>query len=166
MSNRKPRFNHVAMSVPSATLDDDGRKDIVEFFGDVFGWQELEQMTESGHRLVLMAHTFEQFVFLLANDKTPTVGARMDHFGFSVGTEEEFEETLSKAQAWVARDAAATEVIGPMDEFYGPLRMRSFYVRHGLPLMTEIQWWDWDSVSGAAASDERIAVPAFEGKVG
>jgi predicted enzyme related to lactoylglutathione lyase len=155
--SRKPRFNHVALSLPSASLTPEGTQDLKDFYGDVFGWTELEQMSEPGKRLVLMAHSFEQFVFLVANDKTPTTGARMDHFGLSVATEVEFEETLAKAQAWVAKDGEATQVIGPIDEFYGPLRLRQFYVSHSLPFMVELQWFDWDSVKDLAApSQEKV----------
>jgi hypothetical protein len=148
------------MSLPTALLDDAGRADLLEFYGDVFGWTEHADLTDPGKRLVMMCTTFEQFVFLLGNDRTPTTGARMDHFGLSVGTEEEFDETLARAQAWVRKDPTATEVIGPIDEFYGPLRMRSFYVRHTLPLMTEIQWWDWRSLEGVDLSAHvPVAVP-------
>ena len=34
-----PRFNHVAMSLPAEALDEDGRRDIVAFYREVFGWQ-------------------------------------------------------------------------------------------------------------------------------
>ena len=38
---RGPRFNHVAMSVPSSLLDDANRADIDRFWGDVFGFHEI-----------------------------------------------------------------------------------------------------------------------------
>ena len=37
-----PKFNHVAMSVPADLLDADGRKALLEFYGDVFGFTPAE----------------------------------------------------------------------------------------------------------------------------
>ena len=62
-------FNHVAMSVPAALLDAKGRASLLDFFGEVFGWTEMPTLTEDGHRLVLRAHSNEQFVFLIADSE-------------------------------------------------------------------------------------------------
>ena len=48
---RTPRFNHVAMSVPSELLGEDGRRDLVRFYDEVFGWKELPTETVDGKRL-------------------------------------------------------------------------------------------------------------------
>ena len=50
---RSPRFNHVAMSMPASALDEAGRKEIVDFYSTVFGWEELPTLTEDRRRLVL-----------------------------------------------------------------------------------------------------------------
>ena len=39
-----PRFNHVAFSVPPDLLNETGRKEIVSFYEEVFGWKELEML--------------------------------------------------------------------------------------------------------------------------
>ena len=52
-----PRLNHVALSLPADALDADGRKAICEFYGDVFGFEEYDMLTEDRKRLVLRAHT-------------------------------------------------------------------------------------------------------------
>ena len=62
-----PRFNHVAMSVPSDLLDETGpRATSCRFYGDVFGFEELPTMTEDRRRLVFGCYSIEQFVFLIA----------------------------------------------------------------------------------------------------
>ena len=71
---RPPRFNHVAMSVPADLLDEQGRADLVAFYSEVFGFQELPTMTENRRRLVFGAYTIEQFVFLIAGDDPPAAG--------------------------------------------------------------------------------------------
>jgi len=47
-----PRFNHVAVSLPPEALDVANRADICRFWSEVFGFDEIEVMTEddSGHR--------------------------------------------------------------------------------------------------------------------
>ena len=70
-----PRFNHVAMSLPADLLDEGNRADIVRFYDEVFGWKELPTMTEDRHRLVLSCYTYEQFVFLIAEETPMTCAA-------------------------------------------------------------------------------------------
>jgi hypothetical protein len=44
----RPRLNHVAISMAPAVLDERGREEILEFYGDVFGWTEGDNTGESG----------------------------------------------------------------------------------------------------------------------
>ena len=37
-----PRFNHVAMSLPADLLDETNRADLCRFWGEVFGFDEIE----------------------------------------------------------------------------------------------------------------------------
>ena len=138
---REPRFNHVAMSMPADALDETGRKEIVEFYREVFGWEELPTLTEDRHRLVLQAYTYEQFVFLIADDP-PMACPRLDHFGLSVETEQELDDMLGRAKAFHARDDRVDIVDREVTD-HGMLAITSFYVRYLLPMMVEIQWWDF-----------------------
>jgi hypothetical protein len=147
---RKPRFNHVAMSLPAAMLDKRHRDEIVRFYSSVFGWEELPTMTEDRRRLVLSAYTYEQFVFLVAGDE-PMSCARMDHFGMSVATEAELDDMLARCHAYAAHDDRVDIVDKSVDDF-GVLAITSFYVRYLLPLMVEVQWWDFKE--GAEATGD------------
>ncbi len=82
---KPPRFNHVAMSVPGDLLDADGRDALAAFYGDVFGFEEYQDLTQDRQRLVFRAHSHEQFVFLIADDE-PMTAPRLDHFGLSVSS--------------------------------------------------------------------------------
>ena len=141
MTKRRPRFNHVAMSMPADALDASGRDEIVRFYTDVFGWEELPTMTEDRRRLVMSAYTYEQFVFLIAEDE-PMQCPRLDHFGMSVETREEFDDLYAKAQAYRAKDDRV-DIIDPKTEDYEMLKLTGFYVRYLLPMMVEVQHWDW-----------------------
>ena len=79
-----PRFNHVAMSLDADLLDQANRADICRFWSDVFGFDELEVMTEDRKRLVLSCVHWDQFIYLVAEEK-PMHAPRMDHFGFPWG---------------------------------------------------------------------------------
>jgi len=140
---KPPRLNHVALSVPADRLDADGRAALTAFYGDVFGFEEYLQLTEDRRRLVLRAHTNEQFVFLVADDQ-PMTAPRLDHFGLSVSSLAEFEEVARRAAAWREREPDAVELIEPsVEEYAGALRLHSFYVRYRLPLMVETQHFEY-----------------------
>jgi hypothetical protein len=138
---RAPRFNHVAMSLPPDLLGDEGRRDIVHFFDEVFGWKELPTETVDRKKLVLSAYTYEQFVFLIA-DEPPMACPRLDHFGMSVETEQELDDMLLRAKAFQARDDRVDIVDKELTD-HGMLAITSFYVRYLLPMMVEVQWWDF-----------------------
>ena len=140
-TTRTPRFNHVAMSVPSELLGEDGRRDLVHFYDEVFGWKELPTETVDGKKLVLSAYTYEQFVFLIADDP-PMECPRLDHFGMSVETEQELDDMLARAKTFRTRDDRVDIVEREVTD-HGMLAITSFYVRYLLPMMVEIQWWDF-----------------------
>lgn len=140
---KPPRLNHVALSVAADELDADGRAALTAFYGDVFGLEEYEELTEDRHRLVFRAHSHEQFVFLIAED-APMTAPRMDHFGLSVSSLEDFEEVARRAAAWKAKEPEHVDLIEPSyEEFAGALRLHSFYVRYRLPLMVETQHFEY-----------------------
>jgi hypothetical protein len=140
-TTRTPRFNHVAMSVPADLLDADGRRQLCDFYGEVFGWVELPTETVDRKKLVFGVHDVEQFVFLIA-DEPPMSCPRLDHFGLSVGTEAELDDVLAKAQAFRERDERV-DIIDKRTDDHGMLAITSIYVRYLLPMMVEIQYWEF-----------------------
>ena len=141
--SKAPRFNHVAMSVAPDALDADGRAALAAFYGDVFGFEEYEDLTEDRRRLVFRAHSHEQFMFLIAEDE-PMAAPRLDHFGLSVASLADFEEVARRAAAWKAKEPDAVDLIEPtVEEYVGALRLHSFYVRYRLPLMVETQHFEY-----------------------
>jgi len=137
----KPRFNHVAMSVPAELLADAGRKDLCRFYGEVFGWQELPTETVDRKKLVFGVHQVEQFVFLIA-DESPMVCPRLDHFGLSVATMEELDTVLDAAKAFREHDDRV-DVIDKETTDHGMLKITSIYIGYLLPMMVEIQYWEF-----------------------
>ncbi len=138
---RKPRFNHVAMSVPADLLADNGRAELCRFYGRVFGWHELPTETVDRKKLVFGVHEIEQFVFLIADD-APMVCPRLDHYGLSVATIEELDAVLDAAKAFCEHDDRV-DVIDKETTDHGMLKITSIYIGYLLPMMVEIQHWEF-----------------------
>ena len=137
------RFNHVAMSVPADLLDADGRAAITRYYGEVFGWNEHPTMTEDRKRLVMGVHSYDQFVFLIADD-SPMRAPKGDHFGMAVESLDELNEMLRRVEAFAAADDRVSTTGYGVEDFT-VLKLHSFYVRYLLPLMVEVQYFEWVS---------------------
>ena len=136
-----PRFNHVAMSVPGELLGADSRADITRFWAEVFGFDELAMMTIDRQRLILSCVHWDQFIFLIADDD-PMRCPRMDHFGLSVGSRDELVGVAERTKAYAAHDPRVDLVDLHVDD-QGPIKIHSLYVQYLLPMMCELQWWEF-----------------------
>jgi len=148
-TDRKPRFNHVAMSLPADMLSAAHREEIVRFYNEVFGWEEIPMLTEDQRRLVLSVYTTEQFVFLIADD-SPMTCPRLDHYGISVATEAELDRMLDRAKAFQRQDDRV-DIIDKKVEDHSVLAITSCYIRYLLPMMVEVQWWEYRDQAADAA---------------
>ena len=138
-----PRFNHVAMSVPADLLGEDGRSAIGRFWSEVFGFEEMEVMTEDRRRLILSCVHWDQFIFLIADDH-PMGCPRMDHFGFAVGSLDELQGVQDRAAAYRAHDDRVDLIDHQVDD-QCVVRIHSVYVGYLLPMLCEVQWWEFAS---------------------
>jgi hypothetical protein len=142
-AGRKPKFNHVAMSLSPEMLDEEHRKLRADFYGDVFGFYDLPMMTVDRKRQVFQVHEIEQFLFLIADDDGGVMECpRLDHFGLSVVEESELDDILARAKTWQARDDRV-DIMDKKTDDHGMLAITSIYVKYLLPMMLEIQWWDY-----------------------
>ena len=106
-SDPAPRLNHVAMSMDPALLDDAGRGELLDFYGDVFGWTEGDNTGEIGNPLIMYTGAFGQFVYL-ALGAPGSAPPAVDHFGLQVATLEELEGIVSLARARALSNSAST----------------------------------------------------------
>ena len=135
-----PRLNHVAITMDPALMDDAGRAEILDFYGDVFGWTEGDNTGERGNPLIMYTGTFGQFVYLAVGESgapTPAV----DHFGFQVATLDELEGIVTRAKARAKDDerVRVTDIHsrttnGPSADF----TLTSAYIGYALPLTIEL----------------------------
>jgi len=136
-----PTLNHVAITMDAALLDEKGRAELLDFYGDVFGWTEGDNTGEAGNPLILYTGAFGQFVYLLPGDpylRTPA----MDHFGVLVPTLSQLAEIVARAKARQALDDRVTLIDVHSRTTPGPTAdytLTSAYIGFVLPLLVELQ---------------------------
>ena len=136
-----PHFNHVAVSVPGDLLDETNRADICRFWGQVLGFDEMPTETLDRKRLILSCVHWDQFIFLIA-EEDPMRCPRMDHFGFSVGSMAELQGVQDRAVAFRQHDDRVDLIDVHMDD-QKVVKIHSLYVKYLLPMMCEVQWWEF-----------------------
>jgi catechol 2,3-dioxygenase-like lactoylglutathione lyase family enzyme len=137
----RPVLNHVALSMDPALLDEPGRAEILDFYGDVFGWRESDNTGEEGNPLILYTGAYAQFVYLLPGEPYLTA-PRLDHFGVLVDSLEELQATVARAKARQARDPRVSIIDVKSRRTSGPTHdftLTSAYIGFVLPLMVELQ---------------------------
>jgi hypothetical protein len=137
-----PRLNHVAMSMDPAVLDEQGRADVLAFYGEVFGWTEGDNTGETGNPLILMTGAFGEFVYLLPGD--PETGEHMvtpslDHFGYMVKSLDELRAIIGRAKAYADKDDRVRIIDVHQRAPQGGYRLTNAYIGYLLPLMVELQ---------------------------
>lgn len=146
----RPRINHLAFTVSRDALDDTGRKRIVDFFSECFGFRES---TPPEYRSTILSmslganevSTYDPdnlYMVLIATDKpyTANPGNFGDHFGMTIGSRAEYNSLLATAQEYVSRnpEVELTDIDTIKDD-EGTLDR--FYLRFGTPLACEIQYF-------------------------
>ena len=136
-----PRFNHVAMSLPADLLDDSNRNDLCRYFSAVLGFDEMPTMTIDRRRLILSCVHWDQFIFLIAEDD-PMKCPRMDHYGFAVSSLEDLAAVRDRAVEFKKTDDRVELIDLHMDD-QGVVKIHSIYLKYLLPMMCELQWWEF-----------------------
>jgi hypothetical protein len=140
-SDFAPRLNHVAISMDPALLDDHGRAELLDFYGDVFGWTEGDITGEVGNPLIMYTGAFGQFVYLLPGDPYLRAPA-MDHFGVQVASLAQLQTIVDKAKARKEGDERVTLIDVHARTTQGPnadYTLTSAYVGFVMPLLVELQ---------------------------
>src|SRR4051812_41889128 len=85
-------LNHVAMSVPSATLTDQYRAELLDFYGSLFGWSEIESLRLPDRLTVSVGR---QCYVNIRERPDPMVCSGYEHFGIVVSSAEDVERMWS-----------------------------------------------------------------------
>lgn len=138
----RPIFNHVAISVDAAVLDDAGRTDLIDFFGRVFGWTEGDNSTESDNPLILYTGEMRQFLYLLPATDEFLRAPRLDHFGLEVSSRSELVAIVDRAKSYGETDPRVNIIDIDERVTHGTTSdytLTNAYIGFLIPLMIELQ---------------------------
>jgi hypothetical protein len=124
-------LNHLAMSVPPGTLTDDWRAELLDLYGEIFSWHEIDSLRLPDRMTLAVGnHTY---VNIRERDE-PMVCSGYEHFGIVV-------ESAADAEAiWNRLSSDPREVhLAPLQR--GDDGFRSFRFRYVLPLTVEVQYF-------------------------
>jgi hypothetical protein len=123
-------LSHVAMSVPPGTLTDDFRAQVLEFYGAVFGWTEIESLRLPDRMtLAVGRHSYVN----VRERAESMVCTGYEHVGLLVESPEAADATWEQLD----RDPRDLE-LEPIDR--GDDGYRNFRFRYLLPLAIEVQF--------------------------
>ena len=115
------------MGVPAGHLSDNFRAAVRDFYGPLFGWEEIDSLSQPD-RFALTAGG--QCYLNIREVPDPIRGGGYEHFGVTLSTPEEVEAVRTQV---LEAGIDATELLA------GPDGFRSFRFRHLLPLAVEVQ---------------------------
>src|SRR4029079_8072994 len=116
--------------VPAGTLTDEYRRRVLEFYGRVFGWTEIECLRLADGMTIAVG---PNYINVRERDDAAAYTG-YEHFGVSFPTAEELRATWERADA---DDADVT--LGPLETSADGFV--TFRLRHLLPLTVEAQYF-------------------------
>ncbi len=127
---RQQVLSHVAMSVPAGTLTDQFRARVLDFYGRVFGWQEMEALRRPDRLTIAVGASY---INVRERADAPAYTG-YEHFGVSFPTIQELKD------AWARAEGADGDVsLQPIEESADGFA--TFRLRYLLPLTVEAQFF-------------------------
>ena len=111
-----------------------GWDELIDFYGDVFGW------TGDRHddALLFVLPGGRQFVYVYGDDAAATAARPMDHLGVEVDDEDALDALVARARRRQTSDPRV-EITHKQVTPAGPVDVVSCYLRFLLPLRVEVQ---------------------------
>jgi hypothetical protein len=131
------RFNHMELTLPVGRLDAD-RKEIAEFYGDLFGWDSIDVPILGQLGLLLRTDPETSQFILVTEQKRHMQSPGYDHLGLLYDSREEVDALLAKAKQRRERDPRI-QIKEYEDLVTGPVTTHAFYVKHLLPIWFDVQ---------------------------
>ena len=133
-------LTHVAMSVPRGTLTSAFRRELLAFYGGVFGWREMAGLSSEERLTIAVAPQ----AYINVRETDAAASLTYEHFGVLVSSEDAVAALWDDVRA---RGATADPIERPVDGF------PSFRFRHLLPMAIEVQYFP---LARAAGASERL----------
>ena len=128
---RSQGLSHIAMSVPEGTLTDEYRAQVLDFYGSVFGWTEIEALRLPDRMTLAVG----QRCYVNVRERTDSMTCTgYEHVGLLV------ESPEAADAAWEQLDRDPRELqLAPIQR--GEDGYRNFRFRYLLPLAIEVQYF-------------------------
>ena len=133
------RFNHMELTFPRGALDDVTRKEIADFYGEMFGWSGFDVELFNQRNFLLAGDDGAQHFILLAEADKHLDSPGWDHLGVLCDTREEVDELLERAKRWRDKDDRVVITEFEKDLVQGPVTVHAFYVKYLLPIHFDVQ---------------------------
>jgi hypothetical protein len=127
---RKQALSHVAMSVPPGTLTDAWRNEVLGFYGDLFGWKEMDELRLPDRLTIAVGSTY---INVRERADAPLYSG-YEHFGVAFSSADELRAVWDNASKH-----SADITLEPLNE--SPDGYLSFRLRYLLPLTIEAQFF-------------------------
>lgn len=137
------RMNHMELTYPEGSLTDALKKEIGDFYGELFGWTSMEVDVVGQKALLLMLDDEVSQFILLAESPHPIQSPGYDHLGLLLDTREEVDALLAKCRAHQAGDGRI-EIKEYQDLKQPGVTVHAFYVRHLLPIWFDVQCMEYE----------------------
>ena len=130
------RFNHMELTFPRGTLEPAFRKEVADFYGDVFGW-EASDVDVIGKSCLYLRVDDGQFL-LLAESGNPMSSPGYDHLGLLMDSREEVDDTLAKIKVRAESDDRIK--VKEYEDLVMPrITVHAYYVKYLLPIYFDVQ---------------------------
>ena len=130
------RFNHMELTFPRGTLEPAFRKEVADFYGDVFGW-EASDVDVVGKNCLYLQVDEGQFL-LCAESSNPMSSPGYDHLGLLMDTRQDVDDALAKVKAFAETDDRVQ--IKEYEDLVMPrITVHAFYVKYLLPIYFDVQ---------------------------
>ena len=130
------RFNHMELTFPRGTLEPAFRKEVGDFYGDVFGW-EASDVEVVGQNCLYLRVDDGQFLLCAESDK-PISSPGYDHLGLLLDTREDVDDTLAKVKLRADSDDRI-KIKEYADLVMPRVTVHAFYVKYLLPIYFDVQ---------------------------
>ena len=131
MTARSNSLSHIAMSVPPGTLTDEYRQNVLDFYGAILGWKEMDQLRLPDRMTIVVGPS--SYVNLRERDDDAATYRGYDHFGVLVGSEDELR------RLWDELSNDHPEVT--LRAISGTGGALTFRLQYLLPLAVEVQFF-------------------------
>jgi glyoxalase/bleomycin resistance protein/dioxygenase superfamily protein len=144
------RFNHMELTFPKGALDDKTRKEIADFYGDMFGWSGFDVELFNQRNFLLAGDDGAQHFILLAEADKHLDSPGWDHLGVLCDTREEVDALLEKAKRYRDKDDRVVITEFDKDLEQGAVTVHAFYVKYLLPIHLDVQCIEHKDGNGPA----------------